>query len=120
MAIRNAISGNQWQSVAISGNQERSVAIRNAISGNQWQSVAISGNQERPVAIRNEISGNQWQSVAIRNGQWLSGNARLHLRQLRVLALNRVLELLLLLELSTKDAELRLDLLLLRLGAGRL
>jgi hypothetical protein len=37
-----------------------------------------------------------------------------------VLALNRVLELLLLLKLSTKDAELRLDLLLLRLGAGRL
>jgi hypothetical protein len=87
VAIKN--KSNQWPSGTVSGYPKRK----------HWQSVAISGHQERSVAIR---------------------NARLHLRQLRVLALNRVLELLLLLKLSTKDAELRLDLLLLRLGAGRL
>ena len=73
---------------------EQSVAIKN--KSNQWPSGTVSGYPERKAALR------------------------LHLRQLRVLALNRDLKLLLLLELSTKDAELRLDLLLLRLGAGRL
>ena len=45
-----AISGNQWQSVAIRGHQR----VRG--QSNQWQSVAIGGNQWQSVAI----SGNQW------------------------------------------------------------
>ncbi len=44
-------ASNPWQSVAISGNQWQSVAIK-------WQPVGISGNQ---VAT----SGNQWESVGI-------------------------------------------------------
>ena len=35
-AIRKTISGNQWQSEAISGNDQRDY---------QWRSVALSGNQ---------------------------------------------------------------------------
>ena len=58
---RKLIRSNQWQSVAISGNQWQSVADldvrrRKLIRSNQWQSVAISGNQWQSVAI----SGNQW------------------------------------------------------------
>jgi hypothetical protein len=52
-AMREAISGNQWQSVAISGNQWQSVAI----SGNQWQSVAISGNQRPHTPSRTSLIG---------------------------------------------------------------
>ena len=70
-----AVSGNQCQSLTISGNQWQSVASV-AISGNQcqsltlshnhWSSLAITGNHWQPVAT----SGNQWQSVAISGNQW--------------------------------------------------
>ena len=69
-----AISGNQRQSVAISGNQGASRKLVEAIRGNQWQSVTISGNQgasrklvDATAAMTKtseSISGNQWQSVA--------------------------------------------------------
>ena len=69
-----AISGNQRQSVAISGNQGASRKLVEAIRGNQWQSVTISGNQgasrklvDATAAMTKTseaISGNQWQSVA--------------------------------------------------------
>ena len=52
-AMREAISGNQWQSVAISGSQWQSVAI----SGNQWQSMAISGNQRPHTPSRTSLIG---------------------------------------------------------------
>ena len=49
-SLLHALSGNQWQSVAISGTQWQSVVLEreietsllHAISDNQWQSVAIS------------------------------------------------------------------------------
>ena len=69
-----AISGNQRQSVAISGNQGASRKLVEAIRGNQWQSVTISGNQgasrklvDATAAMTKTseaIRGNQWQSVA--------------------------------------------------------
>ena len=69
-----AISGNQRQSVAISGNQGASRKLVEAIRGNQWQSVTLSGNQgasrklvDATAAMTKTseaISGNQWQSVA--------------------------------------------------------
>ena len=69
-----AISGNQRQSVAISGNQGASRKLVEAIRGNQWQSVTISGNQGASRTLvdataamtktSEAISGNQWQSVA--------------------------------------------------------
>ena len=69
-----AISGNQRQSVAISGNQGASRKLVEAIRGNQWQSVTLSGNQgasrklvDATAAMTKtseSISGNQWQSVA--------------------------------------------------------
>ena len=39
--MRDAISGNQWQSEAVPW---RAHLMRDAISGNQWQSEAIRGN----------------------------------------------------------------------------
>ena len=42
-----AISGHQWQSVAISGQTDLGVE-----EGHQWQSVVISGNQWQSVARR--------------------------------------------------------------------
>ena len=69
-----AISGNQRQSVAISGNQGASRKLVEAIRGNQCQSVTISGNQgasrklvDATAAMTKTseaIRGNQWQSVA--------------------------------------------------------
>ena len=69
-----AISGNQRQSVAISGNQGASRKLVEAIRGNQWQSVTLGGNQgasrklvDATAAMTKTseaISGNQWQSVA--------------------------------------------------------
>jgi len=60
-----AISGNQWQSVAISAGTYPVQSV--AISGNQLQSVAIRGNQRRNVSCA--ISCNPWQSVAISGNQ---------------------------------------------------
>ena len=69
-----AISGNQRQSVAISGNQGASRKLVEAIRGNQWQSVTLGGNQgasrklvDATAAMTKTseaIRGNQWQSVA--------------------------------------------------------
>jgi hypothetical protein len=66
-AHRAAISGNQWQSMAI---EQRSVALtRNpdAISGHQWPSVVISGIQWQSEAPTHLCSANGigGQSVAI-------------------------------------------------------
>ena len=47
MAIIGII-GNQWKSVAISGQQWPSAV---ALMGDQWQSVAIGGNRWPSVAI---------------------------------------------------------------------
>ena len=55
--LREAISGNQWQSVAIGGTRRHSVAL----GGNQWQSVAITLNRRHSVAL----GGTRWHSVAI-------------------------------------------------------
>ena len=60
-AMREAISGNQWQSVAVSGGQRKSVPG----SGRQRQSVAIIGFGAPPRAPFCNEGGNQWQSVAI-------------------------------------------------------
>jgi hypothetical protein len=72
--------GNQWQSVAISGNQSSFGGQSMAISGNQWQSVAISprwgvassGNQWQSVAISSNQSSFGGQSVATSANQWQS------------------------------------------------
>ena len=40
--IRNTFIGNQWQSVALGGNQGQSHSV--AISGTRWYSVAVSGH----------------------------------------------------------------------------
>jgi len=64
-----AIRDHQWQSVAISGNQWLHLHAR--IGRNQWQSVAssgIRGNERQSVAI----SGHQWQSETISGEQWQS------------------------------------------------
>ena len=67
------ISGNQWQSVAIRGNQWRSHRPRLdgarqavAISGNQWPSGVIGGSS---VALAWK-SSHQGSSVVIRGHQW--------------------------------------------------
>ena len=41
------------------------------ISGTQWHSVAIGGNQWQLGARSQSAIGNQWQSEAIRGNQWL-------------------------------------------------
>ena len=67
-----AISGNQRQSVAISGNQGASRKLVEAIRGNQWQSVTLGGNQGASRKLVEAISGNQWQSVTNRGNQGAS------------------------------------------------
>ena len=67
-----AISGNQRQSVAISGNQGASRKLVEAIRGNQWQSVTISGNQGASRKLVDATAAMTKTSEAIRGNQWQS------------------------------------------------
>ena len=60
-----AISGHQWSSVVISGNQVSSVAIKS----HQWPSSVISGTCR---------CAHQWSSVAIKCHQWPSSVIKGH------------------------------------------
>jgi hypothetical protein len=63
--------------------QSRSIKVnQETINGNQWQSVAINGNQAAinvPGALRGQsasgaIDGNQWQSMAIKRQSMYQGH----------------------------------------------
>jgi hypothetical protein len=64
---KRSSSGNQSQSEAISGNQWQSVAIstKRSSSGNQSQSEAISGHQWQSVAISTKRSSSQFASPRV-------------------------------------------------------
>jgi len=67
-----AISGNQWQSEAISGQRLQ--------RAQQWHS---EGTQKQSEANRGQSVVNQWQSVAIGGNQWLLKGTQRHSEAIR-------------------------------------